>query len=243
MADAYERSRPNWHGRRHGRRLSSHRQRLLAGLLPRLRVPVQPETGMVDPSGLFSRQPSAVWLEIGFGSGEHLAEQARRHPDIGFIGSEVFVNGVAALLHHIERLQLTNVRIFDDDARLLLTVLPEASITRMFLLFPDPWPKARHAKRRFVGPTNLANLARLLADGGELCIATDDAAYARWTLQHLVGQTEFLWPVRSARDWRNPPGDWIETRYQRKATAAGRHPIFLRFERQPRRRVPENPCE
>ncbi len=192
---------------------------------------------------LFPHRPSAVWLEIGFGNGEHLAEQARRHPEVGFIGSEVFVNGIAALLRHIERLGLTNVRIFDDDARLLLTSLPEASITRAFLLFPDPWPKARHAKRRFVGPANLAILANLLADSAELRIATDDPGYTRWTLQHLSDRAEFSWLARRPSDWRDPPADWVETRYQRKAVAAGRRPIFLRFERRSRRPIPENPCE
>jgi tRNA (guanine-N7-)-methyltransferase len=192
---------------------------------------------------LFSHRPTAVWLEIGFGNGEHLAEQARRHPEIGFIGSEVFVNGVAALLRHIEWLGLTNVRIFDDDARLLLTSLPEASIARAFLLFPDPWPKARHAKRRFVGRANLAILANLLADGAELRIATDDPGYARWTLRQLSDRTEFSWLARKPSDWRDPPADWVETRYQRKAVAAGRRPVFLRFERRPRHPIPENPCE
>ncbi|MGH6930466.1 MAG: hypothetical protein ACREEV_19265, partial [Dongiaceae bacterium] len=165
MADAGARSRPDWHGRRHGRRLTSHRQSLVAERLPLLRIPLPPEARTIDPTGLFPQRPSAIWLEIGFGNGEHLVEQARRHPEIGFIGSEVFVNGVASLLRHIERLGLTNVRIFDDDARVLLRGLPEASIDRMFLLFPDPWPKARHAKRRFIVPANLAILAHLLADG------------------------------------------------------------------------------
>jgi tRNA (guanine-N7-)-methyltransferase len=197
----------------------------------------------IDPTTLFPHSPSAIWLEIGFGSGEHLVEQARRHPEIGFIGSEVFVNGVAALLGHVERLRLSNVRIFDDDARLLLTSLPEASVGRLFLLFPDPWPKARHAKRRFIGPGNLPILAQRLADGAELRIATDDPGYARWTLQHLVGREEFSWLASRAADWRDPPDDWVETRYQRKAMAAGRRPVFLRFERRPRRLIPENPCE
>jgi tRNA (guanine-N7-)-methyltransferase len=195
-------------------------------------VPAEGDT--IDPTTLFGHRPQAVWLEIGFGSGEHLAEQARRHPELGFIGSEVFINGVAALLGHVERLGLSNVRIFDDDARLLLAGLPEASIGRLFLLFPDPWPKVRHAKRRFIGPGNIPVLARLLADGAELRIATDDPGYARWTLLHLGGREEFSWLASRAADWRRPPGDWVETRYQRKAVAADRRPVFLRFERRPR---------
>ena len=154
-------------------------------LLPRLRVALAAAGAVLDLAGLFPQPPSKFWLEIGFGSGEHLAEQARRHPEIGFIGCELFVNGVAALVGQVERLELANVRIFDDDARLLLAALPEASIDRAFLLFPDPWPKTRHDKRRFVGPANLATMARVLADGAEFRVATDDAGYVRWTLQQL----------------------------------------------------------
>jgi tRNA (guanine-N7-)-methyltransferase len=243
MGDAGSRSRLDWHGRRHGRRLTSHRQGLVAERLPLLRIPLPPEAHTIDPAVLFPQRPSAIWLEVGFGNGEHLVEQARRHPEVGFIGSEVFVNGVASLLRHIERLGLTNIRIFDNDARLLLRSLPAASIARMFLLFPDPWPKVRHAKRRFIGPANLPVLAHLLADGAELRIATDDPGYVRWTLRQLCDLREFSWLAKRSRDWREPPDDWVETRYQRKAVAAGRRPIFLRFERRSRHPIPENPCE
>jgi tRNA (guanine-N7-)-methyltransferase len=241
MLGADRRSRPDWHGRRRGRQLTAHRQDLLAHLLPRLRVSLPPSS--IELARLFPRRPNEIWVEIGFGSGEHLAEQARRHPDIGFIGAEVFVNGVAALLGHIERLGLTNVRIFDDDARLLLMALPEASIGRLFLLFPDPWPKMRHAKRRFIGPANLPVLARLLADHAELRIATDDTGYVRWTLQHMMGRPEFSWCATGPQDWRAPPEGWVETRYQRKAAAAARRPVFLCFQRRPRCRILENPCD
>jgi tRNA (guanine-N7-)-methyltransferase len=234
MTDAPARSRIDWHGRRRGRRLRSHRQELISDLLPRLRVTLPPAGGVLDVAGLFPRPPSQLWLEVGFGSGEHLVEQARRRPDIGFIGCEVFVNGVAALVGQVERLELANVRVFDDDARLLLTALPEASISRSFLLFPDPWPKTRHAKRRFIGPANLATIARILADDAEFRVATDDVGYVRWALQHLIGHPDFRWAAAGPGDWRNPPEDWVETRYQRKAVAAGRRPVFLCFRRQPR---------
>src|SRR5262249_16777175 len=234
MIDVPARSRVDWHGRRRGRRLKPRRQDLLTGLLPRLRV-TPPAAGVaLDLAGLFPRPPTGIWLEVGFGSGEHLAEQAHRHPEIGFIGCEAFVNGVAALVGLVERLELANIRIFDDDARLLLIALPEASIDRAFLLFPDPWPKTRHAKRRFIGPANLAAMAHILADGAEFRIATDDVGYVRWTLQHLIGHPAFLWGAAGPRDWRSPPEDWVETRYQRKAAAAGRQPVFLRFQRRPR---------
>jgi tRNA (guanine-N7-)-methyltransferase len=227
-------NRVDWHGRRRGRRLRPYRQGLLAGLLPRLRVTLPPSDCTLDLAGLFPQPPSKFWLEVGFGSGEHLVEQARRHPDIGFIGCEVFVNGVAALVGQVERLGLANVRIFDDDARLLLTALPEASVDRAFLLFPDPWPKTRHAKRRFIGPANLATMAHILADGAEFRVATDDAGYVRWTLQQLIGHPDFRWKATGPGDWRHPPEDWVETRYQRKAVAVGRRPVFLCFQRQPR---------
>ena len=234
MTDAPARGRVDWHGRRRGRRLRPRRQDLLTELLPRLRVTPPPTGVALDLASLFPQPPSALWLEVGFGSGEHLAEQARRHPDIGFIGCEVFVNGVAALVGQVERWELANVRIFDDDARLLLTALPEASIDRAFLLFPDPWPKTRHAKRRFIGPANLATMARILADGAEFRVATDYVGHVRWTLQQLIGHPDFHWNAAGPRDWRNAPPDWVETRFQRKAVVAGRQPVFLCFQRQPR---------
>jgi len=238
MTDAPDRDRLDWHGRRRGRRLRPHRQDLLTDLLPRLRVVLPSAGGGLDPAGLFPQPLSGLWLEIGFGSGEHLIEQARRHPEIGFIGCEVFVNGVAALVGQVERLALANIRIFDDDARLLLGVLPEASVARAFLLFPDPWPKTRHAKRRFVGQGNLATMAHVLADDAEFRIATDDAGYVRWTLQHLIGHPDFLWLAAGPCDWRDPPEDWVETRYQSKAVRAGRQAVFLRFRRRPRGEKP-----
>jgi tRNA (guanine-N7-)-methyltransferase len=231
MQDAPASGRPDWHGRRRGRRLRTRRQQLLTELLPRLRIDL-PRPGVVlDPASLFRDRPAEIWLEVGFGSGEHAVEQARRRPDIGFIGCEVFVNGIAALLAGVERSALTNLRIFDDDARLLMAVLPEASLSRVFLLFPDPWPKARHAKRRFIGERNVAVLSRLLATGGELRVATDDPGYVRWTLQHLSHHPDFRWRAAGPSDWREPPADWVETRYQRKAEATSRRVVFLAFER------------
>jgi tRNA (guanine-N7-)-methyltransferase len=234
MTDAAARGRIDWHGRRRGRRLPPYRQDLIADLLPRLRVAPPSAGGTLDLASLFPQPPSQLWLEVGFGSGEHLAEQARRHPEIGFIGCEVFVNGVAALVGQVQRLRLANIRIFDDDARLLLATLPEASIDRAFLLFPDPWPKTRHAKRRFIGPANLATMAHILADAAEFRVATDDAGYVRWALQQLIGHPDFRWKATGPGDWRSPPDDWVETRYQRKAMAARRRPVFLCFQRQSR---------
>ena len=184
----------------------------------------------MDPAALFGdRRP--VWLEIGFGDGAHLAAQAAAHPEIGFIGVEPFVNGVAALLARIDREGLANIRIFTDDARLLLGALPDASVARLFVLFPDPWPKRRHHKRRLVNRATVAEFARILAPGGELRLATDDAGYARWMLEALLAEPRLDWLAERAADWRERPADQPPTRYEAKALAAGRRPVHLRFRR------------
>ena len=221
------------YGRRFGRSLRSSRRRLLDEVLPALRVPL-PDDGEVDPRSLFPGEPEAVWLEVGFGGGEHLAAQAEAHPGIGFIGCEPFVNGVASLLAQVDGRGLANVRLLDDDARLLIDRLPAASVGRVFVLFADPWPKARHAKRRFVRPDVVDSLARIMADGAELRFASDDMGYVRWALERLVGHPGFAWAARRPEDWRAPPPGWCETRYEAKAKAAGRPCAYLTFRRRPR---------
>jgi tRNA (guanine-N7-)-methyltransferase len=217
-----------FYGRRHGRKLRPGRQRLMDELLPRLAIPA-PAEGRIDPFALFPSRPRALWLEIGFGGGEHLAVQAARHPEIGVLGSEVFVNGIATLLAAIEHERLGNIRIWPEDARLLLDTLPDACLERVFLLFPDPWPKRRHADRRFIGPDNLARLARVLAQGGELRVASDDPGHVAWALMHLRRHPAFRWCAARADDWRRPPADWVPTRYEAKARGQGRRPAYLRF--------------
>ena len=170
-------------------------------------------------------------MEIGFGAGEHLAEQAAAHPEVGFIGCEPFVNGVAALLALIERDSIPNIRIFDDDVRLLFDALPDACLGRVFALFGDPWPKKRHAKRRLLGPRVLDALARLMKNGAELRFASDDAGYVSWTLEQVLRHPAFTWPARRPADWRQPPADWVQTRYEAKALAAGRPCFYLSFRR------------
>ena len=218
------------YGRRKGKPLKPARQAVFERLAPTLRIAV-PASGALDPSTLFADRCRAVWLEIGFGAGEHLAANAAAHRDVGIIGCEVFINGVASLARHVEAASLTNVRVFDDDARILLAALPAASLARVFLLFPDPWPKARHAKRRFVSPETLDQLARTLAPGAELRIASDDPGYVRWTLTHVTRHPGFQWLATGPDDWRTQPPDSVTTRYQSKALAAGRTPVFLRFRR------------
>jgi tRNA (guanine-N7-)-methyltransferase len=207
---------------------------LLATLLPALRFTL-PGSGKLDPRTLFTPPVEAIALEVGFGAGEHLAQQAIAAPRTGFIGCEVFENGVVKLVGEAKRLGLANLRLFIDDARLLLEALPEASLARAFVLFPDPWPKLRHHKRRFVSTAALDRLADALGDGAELRLATDDVDYLRWMLERLTAHRAFEWLARRACDWRERPSDWPPTRYEEKAIDAGRRPIFLRFRRRPRR--------
>ena len=202
-------------------------------MLPALRIEL-PEAGSFDPRGLFGPDLDAVWLEVGFGAGEHLAAQAAADPRRGVIGCEVFENGIVKLLAEISRRGLGNIRLFIDDARLLIAALPEASLDRAFILFPDPWPKLRHHKRRIVSAATLDGLARALRDGAELRLATDDRDYLRWMLEHATAHPAFEWLARRPQDWRERPADWPPTRYEQKALAAGRQPVFLRFRRRPR---------
>jgi tRNA (guanine-N7-)-methyltransferase len=185
----------------------------------------------VDLSTLFPNPCEAIWLEIGFGGGEHLAAQAEAHPGIGLIGCEVFENGIARLTTAVAHRNLANVRIFPEDARLLLAALPANSISRSFILFPDPWPKVRHHKRRLVARPTLDQLARIMPPGAELRLATDDPDYLAWMLEAATAHPAFQWTVRTAADWRTRPEDWPPTRYEQKAISAGRPPAFLRFVR------------
>ncbi len=189
-------------------------------LLPRLAF---------DPRQLPAASP--LWLEIGFGAGEHIAWQAARNPGVLLVGCEVYRNGIAACLGRVERDRLANIRIWPGDARDLIDQLPDASVDRAFLLFPDPWPKARHAERRFVAPANLDSLARVLKLGAELRFATDDLVYLRWTLERLPVHPAFRWQAEGPADWRRRPADWPPTRYEQKAIAEGRKPAYLRFRR------------
>jgi tRNA (guanine-N7-)-methyltransferase len=202
-------------------------------LLPRLAINLPP-SGHLGVAALFGSARPSVWLEIGFGAGEHLAQLAEQHPQTGFIGCEVFENGIVKLLAQIERRRLDNIRIFADDARLIMAVLPAASIGRVFILFPDPWPKRRQHKRRVVSRPTLDALAEIMSDNAELRVATDDADYLCWILEHIIAHPAFEWLARRPGDWRERPPDWPPTRYEAKARAAGRPPAFLRIRRRPR---------
>jgi tRNA (guanine-N7-)-methyltransferase len=208
-------------GRRKGRNLRAAKQELFDTLLPRLQISLA-ESRTLNPK-------SRIWLEIGFGGGEHLAHQAGLHSGVQFIGCEPYVNGIAGLLSHIEEHNLRNIRIYSDDARDLIAHLPSGSLERVFILYPDPWPKKRHNKRRLVSTELLDSLARVMKAGAELRLATDSADYATWMLERLLAHSAFEWTAKTCADWLNPPPEWIPTRYEEKALAG--RPTYLNFVR------------
>jgi len=220
-----------WYGRRLGKPLRATRRRLLEDLLPKIRIDPESGTLPADLKDLFASPVREVWLEIGFGGGEHLAAQAERNPHIGFIGCEPFINGVASLLKHLDGKNLSNVRVYDDDVRHLFGMMSDQSLERIFILFPDPWPKARHHRRRIVKPETITRYASLLKDGGELRFASDNQGYVSWSLRYLLQNPDLHWMASRADDWRRPPADWVETRYEQKAKARGESPAYLRFRR------------
>jgi tRNA (guanine-N7-)-methyltransferase len=217
------------YGRRRGKTLRKGQRLLVEQDLPKLTIPL--DGGLIDLGALFSPTIKEYWLEIGFGGGEHLAWQAEQHPNIGIIGCEPFLNGVAMLLGKLKEAGVANVRIHNEAAELLIEELPAASLTRVFLLFPDPWPKSSHAKRRFVSHANIAALARVLKKGGEFRIATDHTNYGAWILWHMLQSKEFVWLAENPDDWRAQGADWPPTRYERKAVEKGLHPVYYRFRR------------
>jgi tRNA (guanine-N7-)-methyltransferase len=213
------------YGRLKSRTIKPRQAALMDTLLPRLRIPAD----RFDPRALMP-EASEVWLEIGFGGGEHLAAQAARRPDVLFIGAEPFQNGVASALRHIEAQGLTNVRLHDGDARELLGRLPDASLERIFVLFPDPWPKARHHKRRLLQADVARELARVLKPAGRLRFASDWADYVDFSLARLVATPGLAWTAEQASDWRTPPADHVTTRYEEKRLGDCA-PVFLDFVR------------
>jgi tRNA (guanine-N7-)-methyltransferase len=216
------------YGRAVGKPLSKRQQGLVETLLPRLAIPDGP-AGALAPRALFSGVKE-VWLEIGFGGGEHLAGQAARHRDIGFLGAEAFLEGVAKLLAQVDEAGLSNVRIRRGDARGLVDELAPGVIDRVFILFPDPWPKTRHRKRRLIQPDVVAGLARAMKPGATLRFATDWADYANRALADFLRDGRFAWTAARADDWRLPPADHISTRYQEKRLGDCA-PVFLDFVR------------
>lgn len=218
------------YGRRFGRPMRQNRKQALENFLPGIAIDLS-TSGQLDPQGLFGGGISEVWLEIGAGNGDHAVWQAAQNPFAGIIAVEPFMNGVANLVAEVHRQGLKNVRILADDARLLLERLKPGSVNRTFILFPDPWPKRRHWRRRIICQDVLDQLAAAMPEGAELRIGTDHPDYLVWMLRVLRSHPRFRWQAESADDWRKRPEDWPETRFEEKGWAAGRASTYLSLQR------------
>ncbi len=216
------------YGRQQGHKLRKHQQHLLDTLLPKLQI-AGPGDSAIDPAALFDGPPADVFLEIGFGGGEHLISRAGQNPDRGFVGAEPFVNGVAKILAGIETTGLTNIRLHFGDARDIIERFPDQSIAGTYLLYPDPWPKKRHNKRRFVNEENIRQLHRILKPGAPFLFASDIPDYVRWTLGRMLRHGGFEWTAECKDDWTKAPEGWPGTRYEAKAFREGRRAHYLHF--------------
>lgn len=228
-------------GRRKGKSVKGSRQFLMDTLLPKVQAVLPQEGTLIDFDRFFGIKPREIWLEVGFGGGEHLAEQSLNHPEVGFIGAEPFVNGVVSLLAHLngshmqpathadlDDARVDNVRVWPDDVRQVFPFVKDGTFERVFVLYPDPWPKARHAERRFINQPNLHHLFRLLSPTGRLFVATDVETYA----EHAMEQAEVSGLFERVNDdVCIPPEGWVPTRYEKKGIAAGRRPTYLVFQK------------
>lgn len=217
----------NFYGRRRGRPLTPDRQTLFDQVMPQVEIQPDESSQFIDLSTLFDDIERDLWMEIGFGGGEHLAHQAQLHPHINFIGCEVFLNGVASLVRYIAEQSLENINIYDDDVHTLFPKLPYHCLRRLYILFPDPWPKKKHFKRRIIREENLQIFHRLLKPQGKLILATDDLSYAEWMFDHLTVSPLFHFPQDRLEQCTTPHDNWIETRYQAKAISQGRSTFYF----------------
>lgn len=218
-----------FYGRRRGKTLTAHQAGVMDAILPRLRLDLH-APAPADAVTLFAVPVTAIRMEIGFGGGEHLLHRMRENPQTGFIGIEPFVNGLAKFVTTLGEAEAGGtIRLYDDDATRVLDWLPAASLDQIDLLYPDPWPKPRHFKRRFVSPANLDRFARVLKPGGRFHFASDIDSYVNWTLQHCERHRAFEWLAAGPADWRTPYDGWPGTRYEAKAMREGRTPAYLRF--------------
>lgn len=219
--------------RRHNRSLGWQRQKAMDEVFPLIAIDGEglTETGSLAPSSLFDNPKAPVWMEIGFGCGEHVTGMLGQNPDVNIIGCEPFVNGVAALAHDLPREYVPRVRVLMDDALLLARSLADASIERLYILNPDPWHKAKHHKRRIVRPETLDEYARILKSGGQLIMSSDVPDLVEWMVTHTFNHPAFEWQARCAEDWRTPPQDWISTRYETKGAKGAARMSYLFFVR------------
>ena len=217
------------YGRRKGKGSRQNITSIIDSKLPKFAINIEKISKISNLKALFPKNINEIWLEIGFGSGEHLIEQAKVNPKVGFIGIEVYEDGIAKAVSSIVKLGITNVKIYPNDANNLIYALPKMSIQKTFILFPDPWPKKRHSKRRFISSKNLKQLARIMTEGAQLRIATDHPVLLRWSLEQLINNQSFNWDLSGPESWRKQPSDWFSTRYENKAINAGRKPIYLNF--------------
>ena len=222
---------PRFYGRRKGRPLSLAMQKRLDELLPKFVLPAGPHTAASLMACFPATQNASLSLEIGFGGGEHLSALAKARPNEVFIGAEPFINGIVSLLRHIEEQNLQNIRIWPDDVRLMLDDFPKASLTSVYVMFPDPWPKIRHANRRIFNPSMMDRLAFCLKPGGSLRFASDHPAAKSWLLAEVLSNSAFCWTAQSAEDWRLRPSDWPQTRYMLKGLSEGRASSWFDFKR------------
>ncbi len=215
-------------GRKQGRSFTAEKTQIFDQILPERKIHIQEGTPLT-PSELFPSQCTEYWLEIGFGNGEHLAHQVSSNPHIGMIGGEVYTHGVAACLKELQTNQeaLNRTRIYIDDIRILLDYLPENSLDKAFILFPDPWPKTKQQKRRLIKQDLLTQLGRVMKQGSQLHIATDHHEYAQWIVAHITASPHFAWHINSKQDWLTAPTHHIETRYQQKNKAQTDYPVFI----------------
>jgi tRNA (guanine-N7-)-methyltransferase len=230
VVETSPRAQRKFFGRRKGHKLRPRQAKLIGTLLPQLAIDLT-RPAPADLATLFPTPVESVYLEIGFGGGEAMTALAQSRPNTGFIGVEPFVNGMAKALASIESANIRNIRLHFDDAISLMPWLPEASLSRIDLIHPDPWPKRRHWKRRFVQDATIAQLSRILRPDGDFRFVTDIADYAAWTLQHFLRSPAFEWTAEQADDWRLPWPDFTKTRYHAKAARAQRASCFLRFRR------------
>jgi tRNA (guanine-N7-)-methyltransferase len=230
MTDMERRGRATeaFFGRRKGKALREQQAETLNSLLPAFLIDLS-AAPQEPPKSLFPVPVETLRLEIGFGGGEHLIHRALERPSTGFIGVEPFVNSMAKLLGSVKERELMNIRLYDDDATQLLDWLPDACIDHIDLLYPDPWPKKKHWKRRFVSDVNLARFHRVLKPGGKFCFASDIDTYINWTLQHCASHGGFEWTAQTAADWNTPFDNWPGTRYENKAKREGRSSAYLTF--------------